>query len=704
MILHEGTTFLVTDEAGQIPCGSERGLFFQDVRVLSRHELFIDGAHPLFLSEKKTFDNESYSFLTNPQLEGALMGTLGVIRRLRLRSTLHEDIDIENYGDDDASLVLTIASFADFSHIFAVRQAMIQDEKTCALDELERHVAQDGRFERLVPKGGQYGREVLRAFSAPADFDGDEATFRIRIPRHGRYHLCIDIYFGDPAVAPCVEAICTSHRNHRREAEKRRRHKLLCEASAGIETDHELIERAYRRASDDIASLRIKAEETLPGEAVLAAGIPWYMALFGRDSLIASIQTLLFDPAIARGTLRVLAARQGKKADPISGEEPGKILHEDRLEQPPEGSPIPAFPYYGSVDATPLFLITLSEYARTTGDLELCRELWPAAMAALAWIERYGDRDGDGLLEYQRTETVGLENQGWKDSVDAVRFLDGTIAEPPIALCEVQGYAADAFARMAELSSALGEPEQGSALSKRAARLRERISESFWMPERGYFAEALDGKKRRVDSLTSNPGHLLWSGVVSEEEARRIAEVLISEEMFSGYGIRTMGKGEGGYNPISYHNGSVWPHDNSLIVAGLLRYGLVREAQRVMSGLIEALRAYKDDRLPELFSGYASRRYHVPVEYPSANRPQAWASGAVIYLVQSIVGLSVNALSRTLSAHPVVIPGMSRLRLSRVPIAGGFSEVRMEVSGEEARVSVEPLPEGFRWASWQEAA
>ena len=368
------------------------------------------------------------------------------------------------------------------------------------------------------------------------------------------------------------------------------------------------------------------------------------MALFGRDALIAAYQALPFYPEAAKGVLRPLARLQGEWVDPVRGEEPGKILHEHRPGVRSGAQDlIPGFPYYGTIDATPLFLELLGAVHLVTGDVGFARSLRENALRALDWLDRYGDQDGDGYFEYAPVDEAGLVNHGWKDSFDSVRFRDGTLARPPIALCEVQGYAYAARVGMAELFEALSEPKRAARLRADAVALRERFNRDFWLPDRGYYAQALDGDKRPVDALTSNPGHLLWTGLADDDKARLVAERLVSPELFSGWGVRTMATTERGYSPISYHNGSVWPHDTALIVAGLAGYGFVEEAVTVADGMLAALGQYPDHRLPEVFAGYDRAEAPFPVEHPMASRPQAWASGSVFLVLAAMVGLDLDA-------------------------------------------------------------
>ena len=372
-----------------------------------------------------------------------------------------------------------------------------------------------------------------------------------------------------------------------------------------------------------------------------AAGLPWFMTLFGRDSLITSFQTLPYLPELARTTLRVLAARQAQGDDAFRDEEPGKIMHEIRFGEQTVFGERPHSPYYGSADATPLFLVLLDEYHRWSGDDALARELEPNARAALRWINEFGDHDGDGYVEYERRNvSSGLANQSWKDSWNSMLFQDGTLATTPIAPSEVQGYVYDAKRRAARLAREVwADAELASTLEHEAERLRERFQRDFWLPERGHYALALDRAKRPLDSLTSNIGHLLWSGIVADEHAELTAASLLGDELFTGWGVRTMGTDHVGYSPLSYHNGTVWPHDNSLIAAGLARYGFREQANRLTRGLLAAAPHF-EHRLPEVFAGYDAELTGVPVVFPTASRPQAWSAGAPLLLITTMLGLA----------------------------------------------------------------
>jgi glycogen debranching enzyme len=681
--LHAGTTFLVSDDHGQVASGTD-GLYFQDARFLSRLQLLLDGKAPVNLTVVQPSARESVAVATNPELDGVRWGTLEIQRRRQLSPDgLVEEIAIRNYADQPARLTVMLALGADFDGIFAVKSR-----------------AQSGR------RGGRNGHDAVRtadgwAFTQEAggmrlltEIDlsdaGAPAGIPVELSPRGAWTLTAAIKLrieGRPPRTP------PSPKRPRATRERARR---LRDVAPALETDHAALGQAYRTAAEDIVALRTKAAETEAFE--IAGGIPWYMALFGRDSLIASYQTILHDPSIARGTLRALANFQGTRIDTATLEEPGRILHEHRSGLAIGAKQkIPPFPHYGTIDATPLFLIVLAEYARVTDDLAFVRALWEHVERALRWIEQWGDRDGDGFVEYDPGEHAYLRNLGWKDSDGSMRFRDGTIAEPSIAPVEVQGYVVEAFRRVADLMDVM-KRSGGRELRARADRLARGIVDRYWMDNRGTFAEALDGDKRRVDALTSNPGHLLWAGSVPDDRAARVAATLLSPELFSGFGVRTMGKAEGGFNPISYHCGSVWPHDNSLLLAGFARYQLDAQVRTLANGLLASIACYPYGRWPELFAGYDSDLFNRPIAYAGANSPQAWAAGAVMLLARSLLGLSVDARERTLRLHPVAVDGMSFLRLRGLPVGGGRADVEARFVAGEPRVSVVGLPRGWTWA------
>jgi len=423
---------------------------------------------------------------------------------------------------------------------------------------------------------------------------------------------------------------------------------------------------------------------------MVAAGAPWFMTLFGRDSLWASLMALPVDPSLALGTLQTLADRQGSVVDVMSEEEPGKILHEVRLDVSSGLSLGGKSVYYGSVDATPLFVVVLGAVSRWGFARETITALLPHADRALAWIRDYGDKDGDGFVEYERLNPQGLQNQGWKDSWDGISFADGTLAEGPLALCEVQGYVYDAYMARSWMAYDAGDATLAAELAQRAAQLKKQFNEQFWMPERGYYAIALDGKKRQVDACASNMGHCLWVGIVDEDKAPLVVERLMSPEMFSGRGVRTLASDMGAYNPASYDNGSVWPHDNAIIQAGLMRCGFVTEAQRISTALLEAAE-YSDGRLPELFCGFSRNVMSEPVPYPTACSPQAWAATSPILLVTSLMGYDTHVSRGGLWMDPALPDSYGDLHITNAPLAGG----RITIDIARSVPSVKGLPEGI---------
>jgi len=433
----------------------------------------------------------------------------------------------------------------------------------------------------------------------------------------------------------------------------------------------------FRQSVADLASLRMDEDRRVPGQ-LPAAGMPWFMTVFGRDTLVTCLQTLLFGPELAHNALRVLAALQATADDPVIDAEPGKIVHEVRHGKGAEAW----FPrYYGTVDATPLYLVLLSEVWRWTGDAKLAEDLREPAMRALTWIDQYGDLDGDGFVEYRRRSERGLVNQSWKDSGDSQRFHDGRIADAPIAPCEVQGYVYDAKRRTAELAREVWrDQELADRLDQEAENLQVRFQEAFWCEGRGgYYALALDGEKRRVDSLTSNIGHLLWSGIVPAERADEIVDQLMGDELWSGWGVRTMSSGDAGFNPLSYHNGTVWPHDNSLIAWGLARYARWSETQRIARRMLTAARHFHH-QLPEVFAGFSRTATPFPIAYPTAARPQAWAAGTPVLLLQLLLGLRPDpAKQAVVSDAPAELPSwLGSLTLSGVRAFDRSWDVRLE--------------------------
>jgi glycogen debranching enzyme len=473
-----------------------------------------------------------------------------------------------------------------------------------------------------------------------------------------------------------------------RTARARADYRAWAQACAKVESSEESFDWAIDQAVADLKALTIHWD----GRRVISAGVPWYASPFGRDALITGFQSLLMNPEIARDALLFLAAHQGLRVDEFREEEPGKILHEIRRGELARTGEVPHTPYYGSADSTPLFIVLYTEYLQWTDDRATGEQLLPAAEAALRWIEESGDKDGDGFVEYQRKSERGLVNQGWKDSFDGVPHLDGTPARAPIALVEVQGYCIDARRRMARLYRRLGRREDAARCTSAALKLARRLDEAFWMEEASCYALALDGDKRQVRSVTSNPGHLLFSHAIPDARARRVARTLMSEASFSGWGIRTLAKGQRAYNPLSYHNGTIWPHDNSLVAMGFSNYGMQKLAGQVLAGQYDAARQFRHHRLPELFCGLGRGEGDLVVGYPVSCSPQAWASGAFFLLLRACLGLYPDAPGKTLRiVNPHLPPFLNELTLSGLRVGNTRVALHFKRTGEGTFAAVREM-------------
>jgi len=653
LAVKEGETFLYSDVEGNLDDRKDYGLglYHRDTRFLSHFMMRLSGREPVLLSSSSERAYMGYVDLTNPDLydgdELAVPQQTLNIRRIRaINGRLFERIRVKNYNPFPVSVDVELSFAADYADIFEVR-GMVRD----VTGQHEPPLA-EGRLAQFAYLGRDGVRRVTRIeFSTdPVSLEvvGDliRASFRLRL---GAYQtrlvaMTIEPRVGD-RVIPANEFDTAVH-------DLRRSYEEWERDSTQVVTDNELFNTLLQRGLRDLRALYTRWDD----EAVLAAGIPWYVAVFGRDALIASHQLLTVNPGVARSTLEFLAARQGRVEDPWRDEEPGKILHEIRRGELAGAGLIPHTPYFGSADSTPLFLLLFAQYFRWTGDVDFASRLLPATEAALDWIDTYGDADGDGLVEFETKSPVGIRNQGWKDSFDSVVHADGRLAEPPITLIEVQCYVYLAKLRMADVFDALGDHARGSLLRKEAAELRDRVQERFWMEDEQFFAGALDGDKRQVRTVVSNPGHVLYCDIVDDEVAAHTARRLLAPDMFSGWGIRTMSKSAAAYNPMSYHNGSVWPHDNAFIAAGLKRYGFVKETNRVATAMFEAAIHADYMRLPELFCGFTRRSPNRPVSYPVACSPQAWAAGAPFLVLQAMLGVSARAHENLLTVNKPHLP------------------------------------------------
>jgi glycogen debranching enzyme len=660
----DGSTFVVSDSRGDIDAAPDQphGLFHRDTRFLSLWRVTVNGVTPDSLSVENEHYHSAQFFLVPPTGTIYRNPYLSMIRKRLVGDGFHEDVAVLNHSNEPESVEVRVEAGADFADLFEVKDAL---EKK---GEHYRRI-DDGKLV-LGYRRDDFVRETHVSSSVePAEITSDGFVFQLELGPHEEWSTCIDVL----PVTNGESAPKYAHGEDTPRPNMRLSLEDWLEQAPALESDSDTLEHVYRQSLVDLAALRFYSQ-ILPDESLPAAGLPWFMTLFGRDSLITSYQALPFVPELARTTLRVLAARQGKLVDDFRDEEPGRILHEIRFGELVHFGERPHPPYFGASDTTPLFLVLLDEYERWSGDAELIRELEPNARAALEWIDRYGDRDGDGYVEYERRNTEsGLENQCWKDSWNSILYSDGTLASLPRATCEVQGLVYDAKVRSARLAREIwGDAELAERLEQDAAALKERFNRDFWIEDRQFFALALDGDKRPVDSLTSNIGQLLWSGIVDEEKAPALAEHLLGERLFSGWGVRTMAEGEGGYNPIEYHNGTVWPHDNAFVAAGLARYGYREEAAWIAQAILEAA-GYFGYRLPEVFAGYKRSRTGAPVEYPTASSPQAWATGAPLLLIRVLLGLEPSG--DELASDAALPADIGRLGLRGIPGRWGREDV-----------------------------
>jgi len=660
----DGNTFVVSDARGDIEASATdpTGLFSFDTRFLSTWVLTVGGErlHALTTDALRYF--EARFFLVPGTGTVYVDADMSVIRERSVGDGFHEHLRILNHRAEPVEVEVRIEAASDFADLFEVKDALSKKGVTKPIVEEGDLVL---RYER-----GPFVRETRISASAPARMDEGGLTLSASIPAHGDWST--DLQVSAEATGAGGAGVRGSNDGPGAERAATKVGPATAEevrawiaAAPTLRCDWEPITDAYRRSLVDLAALRFTAR-TLPGRALPAAGLPWFMTMFGRDSIFTSLQALPFTAELAATTLQALAERQGVRVDDFRDEDPGRILHEMRYGELTAFEERPHSPYYGSADATPLFVVLLDEYERWTGDTTLVLDLEIEARAALDWIDRYADLQGNGYVSYRRrNEETGLENQCWKDSWDSISYHDGALPGFPRATCELQGYAYDAKRRAARLARTVWrDPELAERLDRGADDLKRRFNDDFWVEDRQFFAVALDADGRKVDSLTSNVGHLLWSGIVDEDRAASIASHLVGERLFSGWGVRTLAEGEGRYNPIGYHVGTVWPFDNSFIAWGLRRYGFKAEAAKVAAGVLEAAR-YFDGRLPEAFGGYARDATHHPVRYPTACSPQAWSTGAPLLLLRTMLGL--EPVADQLLVDPALPADIGHLEFLDIP-------------------------------------
>jgi glycogen debranching enzyme len=630
----EGNTFVVSDDRGDIESSlsDPTGLFSFDTRFLSRWVLTVNGQRLNTLSTDDLHYFQTRFFLIPGSGSVYVDSKLTVIRQREVADGFREELRVLNHESEPVDLQVRVDAASDFADLFEVKDAL-EKKGQYRVRVTDRHLVLEYQRETYV-------RETWISSSAPVDIDAKGLSFVITVPPHGEWRTDLHVVVARGSAEGAGEDQPTTIRGQRRVRQdvERGLEKWL-QRAPGLESDWKPLEQIYRRCLTDLAALRFSTL-TMPNRSLPAAGLPWFMTIFGRDSIFTSLQALPFVPELAATTLLALAERQGTRIDDFRDEDPGRILHEMRYGELTAFEERPHSPYYGNADATPLFVVLLDEYERWTGDAKLVRGLEHAALAALNWIDEYADLQDNGYVSYQRRNTkTGLENQCWKDSWDSISYRNGDLPGFPRATCELQGYAYDAKMRGARLARAVWhDAALADRLEKEAADLKRRFNRDFWVEDGQYFAVALDGDGRQVDSLTSNIGHLLWSGIVDKSKARAVARHLLGPRLFSGWGVRTMAEGEARYNPIGYHVGTVWPFDNSFIAWGLRRYGFKDEAACVVAGIMEAAEVFKG-RLPEAFGGYPRTTTRYPVQYPTACSPQAWSTGAPLLLLRAGLGL-----------------------------------------------------------------
>ncbi|MFE0593087.1 glycogen debranching N-terminal domain-containing protein [Micromonospora echinospora] len=675
----DGNTFVVCEDTGDIEATPTEptGLFFSDTRYLSTWVLTLNGERLNALSYDDLQYYEARFFLVPGTATHYTDAKLSIIRERAVGGSFREELTVLNHDEQPVELEIRIEAASDFADLFQVKDEILNKKGELYTD------VQPDRL-RLGYRRGNFNRETVVTSSETARFDARGLTYSVRLKPNEQWRTRIevdtlilgqggrDIRFG--ARAHGEDRLALQHDLQEWIA---RAPKVNCE--------WETLARTYQRSLIDLAALRF-VPTSVPG-ALPAAGLPWFMTMFGRDSILTCLQTLPFTPELSRTTLRVLATLQGSRFDDFRDEDPGRILHEMRYGETAAFEEQPHSPYYGSVDATPLFVVLLDEYEQWSGDADLVRELERESRAALRWIDEYADLVGNGYIWYERRNTdTGLENQCWKDSWDSISYRDGRLPGFPRATCEVQGYAYDAKMRAARLAREFwNDPGYADQLEREAADLKERFNREWWVEDGEYYAIALDVEGRQVDTLSSNIGHLLWSGIVDTDRAAKIAEHLVGPRLFSGWGVRTLAEGEARYNPIGYHNGTIWPFDNSFIAWGLRRYGFAEEAAQVADGIIAAS-GYFDGRLPEAFGGYHRDLTKFPVEYPTACSPQAWSTGTPLLLIRTMLGIEPH--EGHLAVDPRLPVGMGRIEVLDIP--GRWGKVDAFARG---RLRVEHHPE-----------
>ncbi|MGZ3676943.1 MAG: amylo-alpha-1,6-glucosidase [Ktedonobacterales bacterium] len=713
--ISQGRTFCVTDERGEIRPETEEGIFAIDTRFISYYQLLINRQPWKLVTSGPLSFYASRIHLTNPTIfteDGEIPeNSLSLTVDRQVEEGIHEDFYLANYSKKPIRVLLGIELRSDFADIFEVKSRRFvirgSTRSTWNQDERTLRTSYDYKdFHRAVSYSVSEGQ-------SPVGYANGRVYYDVELQPSQEWHSCGEFilehgpYVRKPSghrtecftptfasgAAPSPEEDPSSDFDERQA-------RWLARCTT-IETPNEHVFRMHSKAVEDMGALRIYDMDVSDEAWVPAAGVPWFVTLFGRDSLIVSLQNMTVAPGFARGALKRLSEYQATQRDDWRDAQPGKILHEIRFGELAHFNKIPFTPYYGTADATILYLTVLSETYRWTGDAQLLRDYREVADACLKWIDAYGDLDGDGFQEYKTYSTLGYENLAWKDSFDAVVYADGTLVPQPKGLCELQGYVYDAKVRMAEVFEALGEPERAQQMRDEAQTLKRKFNDAFWMEDEGCFAYGLDPSKQQITSVASNVGHCLWSGIADSDKAKRTAARLLEGDMWSGWGIRTISRNNPAYNPLSYHLGSIWPHDNGIIAAGFKRYGLDREANYVIRGIFDAARRFDLYRLPEVFAGLQRRgkRTDFPVLYPAgANIPQAWASGSIFHMLQTIFGLRADVPTGRLYVRPTLPDWLKDIYVHHLHVGAYALNLHFWREGDRSRWEVLKQAQDEHWA------
>jgi glycogen debranching enzyme len=687
--IHEGQTVLLTETDGQVSWPSKRGLYFRDTRMISSWAIYANGAVWDLLNGGAVAPHAARIFLTNGAFEtedGPVAArTLGLVIGRQVDRGLHEDIEITNNSQKPIRFNLEIAMRADFADIFEVKaDSIVRRGHIVTSWSAKRETL------RVTYRNRDFCREVIvrtgKGDGSPTVYANGRLSFDIALKPGRAWHRCLiyDLADGSKrfrASRECIGSSITS--GHSRNMNEWQRTVLK------IETSNEEFYRCYSQGVQDMAALRLPLQGTDHMVFVPAAGLPWFVALFGRDTLISSLQTMIVYPEFAAGTLDVLAQYQATERDDYRDAEPGKMLHELRYGELAHFKLIPHTPYYGTADATPLYLIALHAAWKATGDQTMIERHLATAEACLIWIDKYGDRDGDGFQEYQTRSKSGYENMAWKDSGDSVMYPDGTLVRGPKALCELQGYVYDAWLRMAEIYDEFDNKRRANRLRKKAAILFKQFNQAFWDESSGFYAYALDGDKKKVLTVVSNVGQCLWSGIIAPERAAKVVERLMQKDMWSGWGIRTLSADHPSFNPYNYQTGAVWPHDNSLIALGMRRYGFDAEAAALARDISGAASHFLLNQLPELYAGLQRDPTGFPVQYLGANVPQAWAAGTPFVLLQAMLGLQQDGPRGKLYVDPALPDWLPNVTLTDLRLGRQRFDIRFWRDGKETLFEVQ---------------